>query len=452
MKLAGRLARLQRSAAILPLAAAGALLLLGISETAYRSASTSLSHLSDRDLVRQQVQQVLRGLTDAETGQRGYLLTNRIEYLEPYRSGVKEMNEGLTQLAAATQVEAARAIFLDLHKASLEKLSELEEVLRLHDAGNTESWRALMNSNIGQERMDAVRRSAKAFVASISETIDRERADVARTLMLSRIGIGALSAFSLLAFVMFLRSTAMVDEVRTRLAVDVEAERARLEAEVQRRTAELTELTRHLHSVREDERHYLARELHDELGALLTAAKLDAARLKRSIAGSVTGAEERLAHLGATLDSGIALKRRIIEDLRPSSLSNLGLKAALEIQAREFSSRVEAEVNTDLHEVALSDSAQIAVYRLVQESLTNVAKYAQARHITVSVKPRDGQIVVSVLDDGKGFDPQRVAASTHGLIGMRYRVEAHGGSLRVQSQPGQGTLIEATLPPHAAAG
>lgn len=436
----------RRSAAILPLAAAGALLLLGVSETAYRSAHASLTDLNKRDQVRQQVQRVLRGLLDAETGQRGYLLTERSEYLDPYRSGVKQVNDALTGLASAAHNETAQQNLIQLRQASLEKLSEIDEVLRLHHAGNSSSWQALMNSNIGKEKMDAVRESADAFLASLSAVIEAERADVGRTLLLSRIGIGALSAFSLLAFVMFLRQTAVVDEVRTRLAVEVEAERDRLEAEVASRTAELTELTRHLHSAREDERHHLARELHDELGALLTAAKLDAARLKRSLVGAVPGAEERLAHLGSTLDSGIALKRRIIEDLRPSSLSNLGLEAALEIQAREFSSRVDAEVSTDFEAVDLSDGAQIAVYRLVQESLTNVAKYAHAKQVSVSVKQQGASIVVAVRDDGQGFDTTRTAPSTHGLIGMRYRVEAHGGTLRVHSRPGAGTLIEATLP------
>ena len=103
------------------------------------------------------------------------------------------------------------------------------------------------------------------------------------------------------------------------------------------RTAQLKELAQHLQTIREDERSRLARELHDELGALLTAAKLDVARLKSRLGSDATAdAAERLAHLNETLNGGIALKRRIIEDLRPSSLSNLGLVAALEILLREF--------------------------------------------------------------------------------------------------------------------
>ena len=109
--------------------------------------------------------------------------------------------------------------------------------------------------------------------------------------------------------------------------------------------AQLKELAQHLQTIREDERSHLARELHDELGALLTAAKLDVARLKSRLASTGTAdAAERLAHLNETLNGGIALKRRIIEDLRPSSLSNLGLVAALEIQLREFAARSEIKV------------------------------------------------------------------------------------------------------------
>src|SRR5262249_180937 len=145
----------------------------------------------------------------------------------------------------------------------------------------------------------------------------------------------------------------------------IESERDRLEAEVTARTRQLKELAQHLQTIREDERSRLARELHDELGALLTAAKLDPARLK-SRSGKSTPPEivERIAHLNETLNGGIALKRRIIEDLRPSSLSNLGLVAALEILIREFGQRSEIKVSEDLEHVDLGPAAQLTVYRL----------------------------------------------------------------------------------------
>jgi signal transduction histidine kinase len=191
----------------------------------------------------------------------------------------------------------------------------------------------------------------------------------------------------------------------------------------------------------------LARELHDELGALLTAAKLDVARLKSRL-GTQSAPEvaQRLQHLTEALNSGIALKRRIIEDLRPSSLSNLGLTASLEILAREFSERSGVEITTGLEPVELDESRQLTVYRLVQESLTNVGKYAEAKQVEISVRNYENHVEVDIRDDGKGFNVTEIRPSTHGLAGMRHRVEAAGGRLMVSSTIGEGTRISAVLP------
>ncbi|MBV9890381.1 MAG: sensor histidine kinase, partial [Rhizobacter sp.] len=275
------------------------------------------------------------------------------------------------------------------------------------------------------------------------------RRSVYQTLWLNRIGVSAMAAISLLALFMYLRQSATLDRALADEAQRMAGERDRLEQEVAARTAQLRELAQHLQTIREDERSRLARELHDELGALLTAAKLDVARLKSRLGASASAdAAERLAHLNESLNGGIALKRRIIEDLRPSSLSNLGLVAALEILLREFSSRSEIEVVEDLEPVRISAPAQLTIYRLVQEALTNVVKYAKANEVTVSLHPsQEGGATVSVRDNGVGFDTTAPRLARHGLIGMRYRVEADGGTMRLESAPGEGTLIEATLPP-----
>jgi len=230
----------------------------------------------------------------------------------------------------------------------------------------------------------------------------------------------------------------------------VQAERDQFESVVLLRTAQLTELARHLQSVREDERHRLARELHDELGALLTAAKLDVARLKSRLGAMTPEVLERLQHLSDGLNSGIALKRRIIEDLRPSSLSNLGLVSALEILVREWGQRSEIEVDTSLEPVRLRPAGELTVYRLVQEALTNITKYAQATAVEVLLSSSDGWVHVSVRDNGVGFDTSAPRTSAHGLLGMRYRLETEGGTMTMESRPGQGTLIRAELPESAA--
>ena len=150
------------------------------------------------------------------------------------------------------------------------------------------------------------------------------------------------------------------------------------------------------------------------------------------------------------MNRGIELKRRIIEDLRPSSLANLGLVATLEILAREAAARDGVPVRAVVEPVTLTESAQTTVYRLVQEALANVARHAGAGEVAVSLQPEPrGELegaVVSVRDNGRGFEPSLRRGSAHGLMGLRYRIEAEGGQLTVTSAPGQGTLIEAWLP------
>ena len=220
---------------------------------------------------------------------------------------------------------------------------------------------------------------------------------------------------------------------------------------MRRRTGQLTDLARHLQTVREDERNYLARELHDELGALLTASKLDVARLKSRLGVLTPEVAERLQHLNEGLNSGIALKRRIIEDLRPSSLSNLGLVAALEILVREWGQRSDIVVDSQFEPVDLRPSAELTVYRLVQEALTNISKYAHASEVQVRLAASAGRVHVSVRDNGVGFDVSESRTTAHGLLGMRYRLETEGGTLELTSAPGAGALIAADLPESAEA-
>jgi signal transduction histidine kinase len=273
------------------------------------------------------------------------------------------------------------------------------------------------------------------------------QAQVRKSLLLSRIGIAAVAMAGLLAFYLYLRQTTALELAGTRQQQVLQQERDLLERQVRERTATLAELATHLQEVREEERGHLARELHDELGALLTAAKLDVARLKSRLGPQLSPeVSQRLQHLTESLNSGIALKRRIIEDLRPSSLANLGLTASLEILAREFSERSGIEVATGVEPVELDESRQLTVYRLVQESLTNVGKYAQAKQVDISVRNYGNHVEVDIKDDGIGFDVTQARPSTHGLAGMRHRVEASGGHLTVVSAPGKGTRIAAVLP------
>jgi signal transduction histidine kinase len=318
--------------------------------------------------------------------------------------------------------------------------------VRMRKQGNEEAWKFVLMTDVGKEHMDAIREQAARLTQTATQGVMAAQAQVQRSLRLGRLGIALVASAALLAFYLYLRQTTRLKLAGEEQQAALQQERDLLETQVRERTATLARLATHLQQVREEERGHLARELHDELGALLTAAKLDVARLKSRLGPQATPeVTQRLQHLTETLNSGIALKRRIIEDLRPSSLANLGLTASLEILARECSERTGIEVATRLEPVHLDEAHQLTVYRVVQESLTNMARYAEARHAEVAVHARGIQVEVVVKDDGKGFAPAG-RPSTHGLAGMRHRVEAAGGRLAVESAPGQGTRVVAVLP------
>ncbi len=266
------------------------------------------------------------------------------------------------------------------------------------------------------------------------------------TRWLDRLTLAVLATLNLLALGLALWQTRALAQAQRQQQRRVDDERGRLEEQVAQRTAELTELARHLQTAREDERDRLARDLHDELGSLLTSAKLDAARIRSRLAGGSPEALERLAHLVSTLDSVIALKRHITEDLRPSSLGHLGLVATLEILSREFGERAGLAMHCTLAPVALAAPAELMVYRLVQEALNNIGKHAQATQVWLRLSEDAGWVEVSVRDDGVGFDPATRSPLSHGLLGMRFRVEAERGVLQVQASPGRGTHIVARWP------
>jgi len=424
-----------------------AMVLVGINETGHMRSQDAVEQLAQGLTTRSDVNKLLQSMLDAETGQRGYLLTGNETYLEPYDKAVATVQTNLDSLR--TQFMASpedMQEFALLSRQISRKLAEMELSLRLRRQGNEDAWKFILNTDVGKEHMEAIRQHAQELIARSDRRLQQGREQIEQSLMLSRIGIATVTAIGLLAFYMYLRQTQAVQTVNLREQEVLERERDRLEGLVRDRTATLSELANHLQEVREEERGHLARELHDELGALLTAAKLDVARLKSKIDATAPDIAERLKHLTETLNSGIALKRRIIEDLRPSSLSNLGLTAALEILTREYAERAGIEVETSLEAVPLPDAAQLTVYRMVQEALTNIGKYAKASKVLVSVHGYPTHVAVQVRDDGVGFDPGTVRPTSHGLAGMRHRVEAAGGRLTLTSRPGNGTLLSAVLP------
>jgi PAS domain S-box-containing protein len=226
-------------------------------------------------------------------------------------------------------------------------------------------------------------------------------------------------------------------------------ERVRAEEELRRSREELRELSAAAHTVREQEQRRIAREIHDELGQSLTALKMDVAWMLGNLSAGAPSLSDKLGGMQRQLDATVAATRRISADLRPLMLDDLGLVPATEWLAQNFSERTGISCTLEIHpqDLVLADPHASALYRILQESLTNVARHAKARRVEIALEQTDGSLKLTVRDDGLGFDPaESRTVKTYGLLGLRERTVLLGGETHIASEPGRGTTIEVRLP------
>lgn len=224
-------------------------------------------------------------------------------------------------------------------------------------------------------------------------------------------------------------------------------EQRRERDELNRSRSELRRLSANLVTAREQERQRIARELHDELGQWLTAFKMEVSSLATPAARGKLG--QRVAQLGGMIDEMMLAVRRIATDLRPSMLDDLGLNATLEWLVRESARRMGIQITLKLDEAdpPVSESASIALYRMTQEALTNIARHAQATEVSIEVAHARDQVTLTVTDNGVGFSPMTMRRDdSHGLVGMRERALMFGGDIELGNRPGGGAFVAIRLP------
>lgn len=241
------------------------------------------------------------------------------------------------------------------------------------------------------------------------------------------------------------RSLRMAGERRAKRAAEA-AERKALE-ELRESRERLSALAAHMEAAKEAERAEIAREIHDEMGGLLTGLKADVAWLKKQV-GADARIGEKLRDIEGLLDEVVMVSKRIAKSLRPAILDQ-GLSAALEWQAREFEKHagIPCRFQTNSDEVNLDASQATGVFRVFQEALTNVAKHAQAKHVEVQVFATDELVTLEVRDDGVGVAARDLdKPESFGVRGMQERVHHLGGWLDVSGAPGKGTTIMLSIP------
>jgi signal transduction histidine kinase len=228
-----------------------------------------------------------------------------------------------------------------------------------------------------------------------------------------------------------------------------ERDNEELESRVRRRTTELSALSSHLQQIAEKERATLARELHDELGGLLIAVKMDVSWLHKRWPSPTAEIQARWVRVLKVLDDGVDFKRRVVENLHPTLLDNMGLLPAVRWIVEETCGRAGLQY-TEIYpeqEPQLTEDAAIMVFRLVQESLVNVVKHAHATHVRVQIDLDATDLHVLIEDNGGGIEPERRdALSSHGLAIMRHRVRSSGGALQLDVAPHGGTRLLARFP------
>ena len=227
------------------------------------------------------------------------------------------------------------------------------------------------------------------------------------------------------------------------------SERKKAEKEIEILNMQLRSLSNHLDNIREDERNSIAHEIHDELGQQLTVFKINLAWLKSLPKEEEVERENLTTEMLALTESMIHSIRRIAHDLRPPALEDLGLAEAMRIYSDEFEIRSGLSIHffTELEMLELPIDTCKALYRIYQESLANVAQYADASQVEASLDLEDGHLVLSIADNGIGFDTEELAnKKTMGIIGMRERAVMIGGQFKIMSKPNYGTTVLVTIP------
>jgi signal transduction histidine kinase len=400
--------------------------------------------------------ELLSELSDAEAGQRGFLLTSEDSYLQAYqvaRDRIEPTLDRLTDLFRDNDrllmSREQRDIVRHLRVSVGSGLGELAASLALYSSEGPQQALALVRTDLGSRTMGEIRAEALQLRIYEHDGVSAALARAERLRLVSRALMGGVVLLNIGLLITAAALIARQARRRAELTEQLATENEELERRVRRRTAELSALSSHLQQLSEKEKASLARELHDELGGLLIAVKMDVSWLQKRWPNNDPDIHARWVRVLKVLDDGVDFKRRIVESLRPTLLDNMGLLPAVRWITQETCSRAGLQV-TEIHpehEPELIDDAGIMVFRLVQESLTNIVKHAHATQVKVEISMDQADMTIAIEDNGTGIDAhRRDAVGSHGLATMRHRVRSFGGTFEIQTPPSGGTRVEARVP------
>jgi signal transduction histidine kinase len=373
---------------------------------------------------------------------RDYLLEPEAGNADSHRALLeatrKEMDEILARYAGLFPAGEAPAV-ADLERELEDYWRTLAPVFRWSPEERRERAYGFFSSEIVPRRMgmlgiaDRIARLNEEQLAAGERRVDALFARVKTHLtiaLLASLGLGVVVA------VLVARRILHLEEVARRRYTELEAARK-----------ELQELSARLNEVQETERRTISRELHDEVGQALTALIVELGDLEAAVTGpALPGLTSRVTQIRKLAEETVGVVRNMALLLRPSMLDDLGLGPALEWQAREVSKRSGLRVNVSASEVSddLPDDYKTCLYRVTQEALHNCVRHSKAAHVRVAVRREPARVLLTVQDDGQGFRPEQGRGL--GILGMEERFAHLGGTFRIDSEPGAGTVLSGSLP------
>ncbi len=452
--LSGRLLDAGRAPVVLFVGYAIAMLLLAVSSLIdFRNArdlETSAGDVSRALEAVDKLRQIGNTFLAAETSERGYLLTGNGAYLQPYQRMRGLMPVRLSEIEQLiSDTPEQRAWVARLRTLAKTKFDEMDGTLDAYHQSDRQGAVASVVAGDAANTMEAVRTHITDMLAEQTGILAERRRAAASVYSAGLVrALVSTGIVALALTVLFLLMHRFLRQRDAALAV-VEANNADLEQRVADRTADLSHLSRHLLNVREHEKKVIARDLHDDFGSYLTAINMDVSRARDKIAVSHPEQAAKLDRTLGLLGNAIELKRQLITNLRPSMLDNLGLGAALEQYIDEWATRNGIAATFD-HEGDLQsddEGCPIAVFRVFQEALANIAKHSKANRVAASAYRVGDAIEFEIADNGIGMtEADRAKPGVHGLLGIRERVLAYHGHVEFTTGTAGGTIVRAIMP------
>lgn len=390
-------------------------------------------------------------IMDSESSIRGYFMSGNSIYLRPWESAKVKLQDDFKELERRLRDNPAQVKNLAELRALFDKKANVFDTsIELYKQTGLSETLSFVKIGEDREIMDEIR-----LLDVIMEKEEDEALAIRRQRFYNEyrdaLFIGtAINAIAVLVLILFYRLIYRSFHKQSSIEHALQIANDNLESTVLKRTEQLSDLSRHLLNVAEEEKAKLARELHDEMGSSLTAISMDLSVVIEKLKHTEPGLTSQLQRAKRAVLETVDMKRRIVEGLRPSMIDNLGLATSVQHYCEETTAiaglKYVADIADDVDNI--DPAWSIALFRITQESLNNVIKYAKANQVKVSLKCVNSGLWLQILDDGIGISKDALTKPrAHGLLGMRERILLLGGNFTIRPGDNQcGTIVEAFIP------